>query len=119
MTEPARDRLAARQAELMRALLADGPVPPGFEPEWMRVQMQALRAKRLRMVVVHRPDLPTALGSRLRPLFDAYAQAHPRQTGTGARRDAEAFVGWLVRCGELARPRRWPWARRRWRSGQP
>ena len=38
MTRPQRERLAAAQAELLRALLADGAVPEGFDADRVRVE---------------------------------------------------------------------------------
>ncbi|WP_020671914.1 hypothetical protein [Amycolatopsis nigrescens] len=108
-----RERLAAQQAELLRALLAGGSAPAGFDQDRLRTEVQALRAKRRSVVGYLRPDLPDALGDRYRALFDAYAAGHPRAEGTRARQDADAFAEWLVERGELPRPRRrFPW----WRS---
>ncbi|MCP2258314.1 hypothetical protein LX15_002008 [Streptoalloteichus tenebrarius] len=107
-----RRRLAAAQAGLLRALvLAEAP-PPGFDVERVRAQARALRAKRRRVVARLRPDLVDHLGDRLAPLFDAYAAANPRRTGSTARDDAAAFTRWLEKRGErLPGRRRW-WRRR-------
>lgn len=42
----AREDLARAQAELLAALVADGPAPAGFDPVRLRVQSRALAAKR-------------------------------------------------------------------------
>nr|WP_175482724.1 hypothetical protein [Actinokineospora iranica] len=109
-----RARLAARQADLLRALLADGPPPAGFDPAAVAVEAAALLAKRRRVVAHLAPDVAGDLGERFAPLFDEYARANPRRTGSRAREDAAAFERWLTDRGNLAEPRR-PW----WRLGRP
>ncbi|WHT21534.1 hypothetical protein N8J89_10880 [Crossiella sp. CA-258035] len=113
MTDP-RTRLAAAQSTLLHALLANGPLPTGFNPTRLQAQSQALRAKRRRVTAALRPDLPERLGERFRELFDAYATTHPRREGVGARTDANTFADWLVTQGHLPKPRRrwWPRPRR-------
>jgi hypothetical protein len=106
MTEPQRERLAARQAELLRALLAGGQPPPGFDPQRLRVEADALLAKRKRVVAALRPDVADALGARFGPLFTAYARARPRRDGIRGRADAAAFAAWLTERGELKPARR-------------
>ncbi|KAA2253365.1 hypothetical protein F0L68_33170 [Solihabitans fulvus] len=116
MTEPQRDRLAARQAELLRALLAGGEPPQGFDPAQLRVEANALLAKRRSVAAMLAPEVADALGQRFRPLFDEYAAAHPRAVDSGARADAAAFAEWTMARGELPAPadksRRW-WQLRR------
>jgi hypothetical protein len=106
MTQPQRDRLAEAQAELLRAVLADGPAPAGFDPDRLRVEANALRAKRRRVTAMLEPEACAELGERFVPLFDEYATAHPRMIGTRARDDARAFVEWLWDQDHLDRPRR-------------
>ncbi|GAA1342894.1 hypothetical protein GCM10009660_30800 [Catellatospora bangladeshensis] len=113
MTRPQRDRLAAAQAELLRALLGDGEPPAGFDPDRLRVEARALLNKRRGIVAALRPEVADALGERLRPLFDGYARAHPRRAGSRAREDAAAFAEWAVARGELPPPRKPRWWRRR------
>lgn len=100
MTDP-RERLAAAQAELLRALLADGPVPPGFDAERIAVERRALLAKRRGVTAMLGPEVANELGDRFRPLFDAYATTHPRMVGTRAREDAANFAEWAREHGEL------------------
>lgn len=107
MTEPQREQLAIAQAELLRALLADGPVPPGFDPERLRVEAEALLSKRRRVVAMLEPEACADLGDRFVRLFNEYGRAHPRQVGTRARADAAAFVEWSRQQGHLDRPRWW------------
>ncbi|HEY8371280.1 MAG TPA: hypothetical protein VIL00_00915 [Pseudonocardiaceae bacterium] len=96
-----RERLASRQAELVRALLAGGPVPPGFDPRRVRIEAAALRNKRRRIAERLRPDLADALGNRFVELFDRWAVEHPRRTGVSFHEDLEAFAVWLVAHGHL------------------
>jgi hypothetical protein len=109
MIGPQRDRLAEAQAELLRALLADGPGPAGFDADRLRVEANALRSKRRRVVAMLEPDACAELEDRFVPLFDEYARAHPRATGSRAREDARTFVEWLGDEGHLRRPRRRRW----------
>ncbi|MCK2240456.1 MULTISPECIES: hypothetical protein [unclassified Crossiella] len=119
MTTPDRTRLAKAQAELLQALLANGPAPAGFDPARLHAQSLALRAKRRRVTAALRPDLPERLGPRFRPLFDEYATTHPRHEGTGARTDANTFATWLTQSGHLPKPRRRWWPRRATTANTP
>lgn len=101
-----REDLAARQAELLRALLAGGEPPAGFDVTRIHIEVRALRAKRRSIVADLRPDLPLSLGERFGALFDTYAAATPRPDGIGYRQDADNFATWLYDRGELPRPRR-------------
>jgi hypothetical protein len=108
----ARDDLARRQAELVRALLAGGPAPDGFDAERIAIEARALHAKRRGVAEQVRPDLSEALGERFGPLFDEWAAGRPRRAGVSFRVDLEDFARWLTEAGHLARPRR-RWFRRR------
>jgi hypothetical protein len=83
--------LARAQADLLRALVGAAPPPPGFDPLRIRVQADALVAKRREAVARLRPDLVAAAGGQFRSRFDDYALVNPRPAG-GARADAEAFA---------------------------
>ncbi len=93
--------LAARQAELLTALLAGGPVPPGFDPGRIRVEARALHAKRRSVAMRLRPDLVDALADRFVPLFDEWATGRPRRTGTSFHADMAGFAAWLDDGGHL------------------
>ena len=97
--EAARRRLAAAQAELLTALTAGGPPPAGFDPERLRIQRQALAAKRAAVLGKVAPELPRIMGGAFRPAALAYALAHPL-TG-GYRQDAIAFVRRLLAAREV------------------
>lgn len=107
----ARDDLAARQRALVRALLADGPVPEGFDPHRVGVEAAALRSKRRAIAAGLRPDLADALADRFRPLFDTWAREHPKPVELSFRADLDRFETWLYEEGHLERPRR-RWFRR-------
>lgn len=107
MTQPQRDRLAERQAQLLHALLAGGPTPAGFDPRRLEVEARALRSKRRGVVAMIEPDACADLEDRFVPLFDEYAKTHPRKEGSRAREDAWAFVEWLREHGHLPKPKRW------------
>jgi hypothetical protein len=109
--DQARQRLAAAQAELARALLAGAPPPPGFDPRRVRVEAEALLAKRRRVTELLRPDLADALGERCPALFAEWAPKHPRTDGVTARADADAFAGWLRANGHLPGPVTAGWRR--------
>jgi hypothetical protein len=106
VTDTRRRDLAARQAELLAALVADAPVPPGFDPARVAAEARTLRAKRRRVLgrvvtevldAAGRP-VPEDLDARL----DRWITGRPRRTGTGFHDDAHAFVATL------------PGPRRRW-----
>lgn len=106
-----REELAARQAALLDSLLTGAEAPSGFDASRLRIEADVLLAKRRRLVAYLRPDLPEALGSRYRPLFDAYAAERPKTTSIRAREYADAFAEWLITRGDLPKPRR-RWFRR-------
>jgi hypothetical protein len=87
----ARRRLAGAQTRLLAALLGDAPPPAGFDPARLRVQADALLAKRRDLVARLRPDLAETLAADFRDRFEAYARANPRPAA-GARADAAAFA---------------------------
>lgn len=100
MTDP-REALAREQARLLRALLAEGPPPEGFDPAALRVEAAALLAKRRRVVAQLDPETAAELESGYAPLFDEYARENPRRVDSRARDDAVAFRAWLVARGLL------------------
>lgn len=102
----ARADLAAQQAELLGALVAEGVEPAGFPAERLRIQSEALRAKRLRAVSRHCEELERQLGEEFGPLFEQYCRDHPPRAGTTARDDASRFRDWLVQRGLLGGPKR-------------
>ena len=102
-----REDLARRQAELLAALVADGPAPAGIDPARLAVEADALRAKRRRVLArLVPPDVHARLGDELPASLDAWITAHPRAVGTSMHADADAFVAALRTDGTLGRRRR-------------
>jgi uncharacterized protein (UPF0276 family) len=88
--EAARQRLALAQTAVLSALVAQAPVPEGFDRVRMGVQARALAAKRADVVAKVAPELPVILGDGYRAAFLAYAQTRPM--AGGYRRDALEFA---------------------------
>ncbi|MFC5287821.1 hypothetical protein ACFPM7_12230 [Actinokineospora guangxiensis] len=103
----AREELGRRQEELLRALLAGGVAPEGFDGRMLAVEARALLNKRRRVNALLDPETAAELGERYRELFDEWAAANPRKTGTRGRADAAAFRAWAL----PPQKRRW-WQRR-------
>jgi hypothetical protein len=87
--ESARAALARAQDDLVAALVTGAAEPPGFDPERVRVQADALLAKRRGLVARLLPDLAETADFPAR--FAAYARSSPRPSG-GSVADAEAFA---------------------------
>jgi hypothetical protein len=96
-----RERLAAEQAALVRALVGGGPVPGGFDPERVRATSAALARKRAREVARAWPVLAAELGQDLTPAFLAHAAGRPPPARGGALADGLAFADALARRGRL------------------
>ena len=100
MTE-SRRRLADQQAELVRALVAKGPIPAGFDAKRIQACARSLVNKRRQALARAWPKLVKLLGERYVAHFTAYAGAHPLP-GTGSPlADGRAFLDWLDQQGEL------------------
>jgi hypothetical protein len=98
----AREDLAARQLALVRALLAGGPIPAGFDTHRVGVEAVALRSKRRAVAARLRGDLADRLGERFGPLFDMWAIEHPKPADLSFRADLARFESWLTAEGHLA-----------------
>jgi hypothetical protein len=81
--------LGSRQAALVAALVAGGPVPPGFDPRLVEVARVALLRKRAGEVARHWPLLAASLGPRWVPEFAAWAAGRP---SNGSLRDGWDFA---------------------------
>ncbi|WP_410569720.1 hypothetical protein [Amycolatopsis sp. cmx-4-61] len=101
-----REELARRQAELLRALLADGPPPEGFDPARLRVEAQVLRRKHGRVLAFQRPEVAEALGERYGPLFASFNAGRPKRAAERSGAYADEFVRWLIEGGHLPKPKR-------------
>ncbi|MFG2061178.1 hypothetical protein ACGFIK_07125 [Micromonospora sp. NPDC048871] len=78
---PATGSLAARQAELVAALVAGGPPPPGFAPAPLAAARAALLRKRAGEVARHWPLLAAGLGPRWPAAFVEWAADRPNLGG--------------------------------------
>lgn len=90
--------LAARQAALVAALVAGGPVPPGFEERRVHVAERTLRHKRAGEVAAAWPRLAAALGADWPERFDRWARGRPSK---GALADGWDLARRLALLGEL------------------
>ncbi|MCU1659942.1 MAG: hypothetical protein JWR58_7 [Pseudonocardia sp.] len=90
--------LAARQADLVAALVADGPVPPGFDPALLDATRRALLRKRAGEAAKVWPLLAASLGAEWPRAFAARRAGHEP---VGALRDGWDIARALQRCGEL------------------
>jgi hypothetical protein len=86
MTEP--PSLAERQASLVAALVAGGPLPPGFDPARLAATSRALLRKRAGAAAREWPLLAASLGSAWPTVFAAHRTGHEP---VGALRD-----GWDI-----------------------
>jgi len=88
----ARRRLAEQQGELVRALVASGAVPAGFDARRVAGAARSLVNKRLREVAQGWPALVACLGEqRFAERFRAYAEQAPPPAG-GPAADGERFA---------------------------
>jgi hypothetical protein len=97
----ARERLAADQAALVRALVGGGPVPGGFDPDRVRATSAALARKRAREVTRAWPGLAAELGETFTGRFLAFAAGRPPPARGGALADGLAFARALAGQGGL------------------
>lgn len=96
-----RARLAAAQAELVAALVAQGPPPPGFDAERLRVAAGALAQKRQRELAQAWPRLVQGLGASWPSSFATFAAAVPLPREGGPLADGRAFAAWLEKKESL------------------
>lgn len=98
--------LGERQEALVRALVAGGELPEGFDRGDAAVVSAALIRKRAAEVAHHVPVVRHTLGDRYLRLFTAWAAGRPK---TSSQADAQAFVAYLRSVGELPAQ---PWYRK-------
>lgn len=90
--------LAARQAALVAALVAGGPLPAGFDAQRVGAAAAALRRKRAGEVARAWPLLAADLGTGFRPRFATWAEGRP---SAGSFADGFAYARFLRDSGEL------------------
>jgi len=93
-TSEVRTTLGARQAELVRAAVEGGALPPGFDVERVRLLAETLLRKRRRAVARTWPALRRCLSASFESRFDAFAGANPLRE-PHAVADGLAFARWL------------------------
>jgi len=99
----ARSVLAARQGELVAALVADGPVPEGFDPERVAAVRLGLARKRLGSLGHHFPALAAEVRSdpALWELYFSWHLSHQPRPQVGSFADGAALVDFLDNGGRL------------------
>lgn len=114
MSDDPRATLAARQADLVAALVAGGTPPPGVDPHRVEVTARALRRKRTREAATQWPALLATAAARDR--FARWAAERPR---TSAFVDGWDFADDDERGGRLdeAAAAELATVRTRWRRG--
>ena len=96
------ERFAAGQAALVRALVAGGPVPEGFDPDRVRATAAALARKRAREVARAWPVLAADLGEAFTDRFVGFASGRPLPATGGALADGLGFARAMARQGRLS-----------------
>ncbi|RKR86961.1 hypothetical protein BDK92_1233 [Micromonospora pisi] len=97
----ARDRLAARQAELVATLVSGAAVPAGFDTRLVGAARAALLNKRAGDVARHWPLLAAGLGAGWSSTFGSWAATRPTN---GSLRDGWDLARELAAGGRLPAP---------------
>lgn len=95
MLDAARERLAKAQTELVRALVAQAPIPAGFDEARVHAAARSLVSKRRQVLARAWPSLLNALGDSYVEAFTKYAQTQPLPACATPRGDGRAFLRWL------------------------
>lgn len=95
MTESARANLAAQQSSLVRALVADGPIPPGFDGDRVKTLARSLVNKRRQALARAWPRIARLLGNAYVEQFTTYARANPLPASGSPLEDGRHFLHWL------------------------
>lgn len=105
--------LGRRQEELVRALVAGGEMPDGFDSVSVCAAASALLLKRAHAAAQCLPVEASLLDRRFFALFTGWAHTRPKTTTSD---DARLFREHLYATGELVRPEgtrhRWPFSDR-------
>jgi hypothetical protein len=97
VSTPDREAYAARQAQLLDALLRGDEPPAGFDAAQAAAAGSSLRRKRARAVAQAWPALALNLGDGFAARFDAFARAVDAPSSGGPLADGLAFAGTLGR----------------------
>lgn len=93
--------LGRRQEELVRALVAGGRMPDGFDSVGVRAAASALLLKRADAAAQRLPAEVSLLDGQFVALFTSWARTRPRTTTSD---DARRFREHLYATGELDQP---------------
>ena len=102
MQSAARERLAKAQTDLVRALVAQGPIPAGFDEKLVRVAARSLVNKRRQQTARSWPNLVKIIGDKYPELFTKYAQSHPLPACASPSGDGREFLRWMESQGPLS-----------------
>lgn len=91
--------LREQQAALLAALVADGPVPAGWDTERVRATALALARKRAQSIGRSWPALRELLSEDFEARCAAYARTQPLPQHAGSLADGRLFVRWLEEQG--------------------
>jgi hypothetical protein len=80
------------QADLVRALVAGGPAPAGFDAAAVEAAARSLIGKRRREAARAWPAVSACLGEEYGAFFDAHARRTPPPLEGGPLADGRAFV---------------------------
>jgi hypothetical protein len=94
-----RERLAAAQAALVRALAQGAAIPPGFDEARVQETASSLLAKRRRWVERSWPRLAATLGGTFRPRFETWARENPMELEASPLADGRRFAEALLAAG--------------------
>jgi hypothetical protein len=97
----ARAKLAAQQAELMRAFIGEGGPPDGFDPARVQATADSLVRKRMQSAARAWPALAGSIGERFAERFAAFAATAPLPRHGGPLADGRAFARFLAHTGDL------------------
>jgi hypothetical protein len=104
MVSPARAELAATQLALAKALLEEGPVPPGFDAERVAVLRATLSHKRARSASQAWPSLQRLLGVHCHAQFTEAVAASPLAHDHGPLLDGMRLAEKVEKEGRLDAP---------------
>jgi hypothetical protein len=99
MQTAARERLAKAQGDLVRALVAQGPIPAGFDEKMLRVAARSLVNKRRQQTARSWPQLAKIFGDKYPELFTNYAQSHSLPVCASPSGDGREFLRWMETQG--------------------
>ena len=91
--------LRDQQAALLAALVANGPVPPGWNAERVHAMARSLMQKRARGIGRSWPTLKALLGDDFDARCAAYARVQPLPQHGGPLADGRLLARWLERQG--------------------